>query len=92
MEKYNKLDTIQKHLENDLFFIDIDAEDLHHEEKDIIVRAFTFSQGQREEVMVIGDDCHIYYHNHMTDKDIEPNLTKEVCSSLLSLVLENEEI
>ena len=28
MEKYNKLDIIQKHLENELFFIDIDVEDL----------------------------------------------------------------
>ena len=92
MEKYNKLDTIQEHLENDLFFIDIDAEDLHHEEKDIIIRAFKFSQGQREEVIVIGDDCHIYLHKHITDKDIEPNLIKQVCSILLYVVLANEEI
>lgn len=85
-----KLDIIQEHLENQLFFTDIDAEDLHHEEKDIIVRAFTFSQGEREEVIVLGDDCHIYYHNHITDKSIEPNLIKKVCSSLLSLVFKND--
>ena len=66
--------------------------DENSEEKDIIIRAFKFSQGQREEVIVIGDDCHIYLHKHITDKDIEPNLIKQVCSILLYVVLANEEI
>ena len=87
-----KLDIIQKHLEEEFFFTDIDVEDLYHEEKDAIIRAFTFSQGEREEVVVIGDNYHIYYHEHITEKDIEPNLIKKICSSLLLLKLEREKL
>jgi|TARA_B100000073_G_scaffold269504_1_gene229135 hypothetical protein len=82
-----KLDIIQKHLENEICFAAIDAENLHHEEKDIIIRGFIFSQGEREEAIAIGEDGIIYYHNKLTHKTIKPNLIDKVCNCLLNYLL-----
>ena len=82
-----KLDIIQKHLENEICFAAIDAENLHHEEKDIIIRGFIFSQGEREEAVAIDENGCILYHNKLTNKTIKPNLINEVCNCLLNYLL-----
>ncbi len=82
-----KLDIIQKHLENEICFAAIDAENLHHEDKDIVIRGFTFSQGERKEAIVIGEDGYIYFHHKLTKKIIKPNLMNEVCDCLLNYLL-----
>ena len=87
-----KLDIIQKHLENEICFAAIDAENLHHEEKDIIIRGFIFSQGEREEAIAIDEYGYILYHKPMTKKRIKPNLIDNICNSLLYYsMLEGEE-
>lgn len=86
-QSINKLDVIQNHLESEICFAAIEAEDLYHEEKDIIIRGFIFSQGEREEAIVIGQDGHIYLHKQLTDKAINPNLIEQVCNCLLNYLL-----
>ena len=90
-QSIEKLDIIQKHLENEICFAAIDAEDLHHEEKDIIIRGFWFSQGEREEAIAIGEDAYIYYHAHTSPKPIEPNLISKVCICLFEYLINEEE-
>ena len=89
-ESIVKLDKIQRYLENEICFAAIDAEDLHHEDEDIIIRGFTFSQGTREEAVVIGEDGYIYYHHQITDVQIRPNITKEVCLCLFEYLILNK--
>jgi len=86
----HKLDIIQRHLENEICFAALEGEDLYHEEKDIFIRGFIFSQGTREEAVVIGDDGFIHFHCHLTEKSIRPNLIKSVCRCLLDYLLFSE--
>ena len=90
-QSIKKLDNIQKEIENEICFAAFDAEDLYHEDKDIIIRSFIFSQGERREAIVIGDDCHIYFHEKLTHKTINPNLIKKVCNCLLNYQLFSKE-
>jgi len=85
------LDDIQSVLEKEISFAELRAENLHHEEEDIIIRGFIFSQGEREEAIVIGSDYSILYHHHLTHKSIEPMLIKEVCRTLFFHLLETGE-
>ena len=81
------LDLIQYELETQISYAAIiEAEDLYHEEEDIVVRAFTFNQGEREEIVVIGSNCEIHHHSKATKEGISGNLIEDVISSLIEAV------
>lgn len=51
------LDAIQTRLEEDISYAAItETEDLFHEEEGRIIRAFTFSRGTRETIVMIEED------------------------------------
>lgn len=87
VEKLEVLDRIQYALEDEISYAAItDTEDLYHEEEDCVIRAFTFSQGERKETIVIGATGHIYYHSIPTEKRISGRLIRDVCSTLFMML------
>ena len=81
------LDLIQYELETQITYAAIvEAEDLYHEEEDSIVRAFTFNQGEREEVVIIGSTGAIHKHWNASKKRITGNLIMDVISTLFGIL------
>ena len=81
------LDLIQYELETQISYAAIiEAEDLYHEEEDNVVRAFTFNQGEREEIVVIGSNGAILKHWSLGKERITGNLIMDVISTLFGVV------
>ena len=81
------LDLIQYELETQITYAAIiEAEDLYHEEEDSIVRAFTFSQGEREEIVVIGSTGKIHKHWSLGDKRIVGNFIMDIICALFGII------
>lgn len=73
------LDVLQEYLEDGLSSACIiKTEDLYHEEDDLIIRAFTFSKGTREQIVVLGPDTHIYANVVMTKNPVSKRLIRDI--------------
>lgn len=87
IETIEVLDKIQYRLEDEISYAEIvNTEDLYHEEEDCFIRAFTFNQGVREEIIVIGATGNIYQHFILTEMGISARLIKDVCSTLFLML------
>ena len=81
------LDLIQYELETQITYAAIiEAEDLYYEEEDNVLRAFTFNQGEREEIVVIGSNGAILKHWSLGIERITGNLIMDVISTLFGII------
>ena len=89
-EQAQTLDVIQQCIEDDITYASIiDAEDLYHEEEDCLIRAFTFSKGMREQIVVVGPDTTIYANYCMTERPVSTRLIRDLVGILLDLIAGN---
>lgn len=81
-ETIAKLDEIQELLEKHLSYVAItEVEDVYHEEREEVIRAFTFSRGTKETIAVLGADAQIHYYKHMGERICE-ELLYDMCAVL----------
>lgn len=84
------LDMIQAYLEDDISYASIiDTEDLYHEEDKCIVRAFTFSKGMREQIVVLGANTEIYANVVMTERPVSKRLIRDIIPTLAEFYVDH---
>lgn len=86
-QQVQTLDIIQHYIEDDIAYASIiETEDLYHEEENCIIRAFTFSKGMREQIVVVGPDTRIHANYCMTERVVSIHLIKDLVSVFLDVI------
>ena len=87
----SKLNRIQNLLEEEISYAAItEWENLHHEERDCVVRAVTFNLGTRSSVLVFDTNCEILHYSHI-EKRVSRNLLQDIMSVFIEYLVEAEE-
>ena len=87
----SKLNRIQNLLEKKISYAAItEWENLHHEERDCVVRAVTFNLGTRSSVLVFDTNCEILHYSHI-EKRVSRNLLPDIMSVFIEYLVEAEE-
>ena len=87
----SKLNKIQNLLEEEISYAAItEWENLHHEERDCVVRAVTFNLGTRSSVLVFDTNCEILHYSHI-EKRVSKNLLQDIMSVFIEYLVEAEE-
>ena len=66
-----------------------ETEDLWHEEDETVVRAFTFNNGMREQIVVLGPDAYIYANYVMTEHSVSERLIRDLIPILFDFMTFN---
>ena len=85
----SKLNKIQDLLEKEISYAAItEWENLHHEERECVVRAVTFNLGTRSSVLVFDTNCEILHYSHI-EKRVSRNLLQDIMSVFLDYLIES---
>ena len=87
------LDILQSYIEDGIAYASIiETEDVFHEDDNVIARAFTFSKGMREQIVVLNPYTHIYANLVMTEKPVSPRLIRDLTPILLDFIIDHPTI
>jgi|MDSZ01.2.fsa_nt_gb hypothetical protein len=87
----SNLNKIQKILEDEISYAAItESENLHHKEKDCVVRAVTFSRGTRISILVFDANCEILHYSHL-ERRVSKNLLHDIIKTFFHYMVESEE-
>ena len=87
------LDILETYIEDGIAYASIiETEDVFHENDNVIARAFTFSTGMREQIVVLNPYTHIYANLVMTEKPASPHLIRDLTPILLDFIRDHPTI
>ena len=89
LRRIRVLDRIQHALEKEIYYSEITGENLYHEEIREVVRAFFFSTGDREQIIVIGANG--YIHDHLRGGN-KKQISKELFMDVLMVLMSSADI
>jgi len=86
----SKLNKIQNLLEDGISYAVItEWENLHHEERNCIVRAIKFNLGTRSSVLVFDTKCEIIHYGHIKRR-VSKNLLNDIMRIFVNYLVESE--